>query len=250
MEPKDRILVALDVPDLESALSLVKDLHSHVGGFKVGLELQTSILASLVTGEETRAKKNLVLLRKLFRELTSMVFWDAKWSDIPNTVASAALAIQPISPTFFDVHASAGPAAIAEAVAKKGKSRVLGVTVLTSLSDDDCISIFGDNSGQAVLKFAHMLVKSGADGIICSPRELLLLKGEGLLEKLVAVTPGVRPVWASTADQKRVMTPAEAVKAGTSYLVIGRPITKPPKEIGTPVDAAKRIAEELEFWKS
>lgn len=243
MEPKNRILVALDVSDVRQAISLVDELAMEVGGFKLGLEFQTSAYVSLVTGEEERAFENLRLLRELFRKLSGLVFWDAKWNDIPNTVAGAAAAIQPLSPTFFDVHASAGPLALAAAVAKKGRSHVLGVTVLTSLDDNTCLSIFGDKPGPTVVKFTRMLINSGADGIVCSPQELLLLKEKGLLEHLSAVIPGVRSKGASVDDQKRVMTPREAVDAGASYLVIGRPITKPSD--GTPRDAARRIVEEL-----
>jgi orotidine-5'-phosphate decarboxylase len=245
MEPKNRILVALDVSDVRQAISLVDELAQEVGGFKLGLEFQTSSYTSLVTAEEEEAVENLRLLRELFRKLSGLVFWDAKWNDIPNTIAGAVAAIQPLSPTFFDVHASAGPLALAAALSKKGRSHVLGVTVLTSLDDDTCLSIFGDKPGPTVVKFAKMLINSGADGIVCSPQELLLLKERGLLEHLSAVIPGIRPQWAALGDQKRVMTPREAIIAGASYLVIGRPITKPPKEIGAPRDAARKIVEEL-----
>jgi hypothetical protein len=123
---------------------------------------------------------------------------------------------------------------------------VLGVTVLTSHGEESCISTFGEKPGPKVVQFAKMLAEVGADGIVCSPQELELLAKYPELKKLKRVVPGVRPEWAPTQDQKRPMTPGEAIKAGADFLVIGRPITQPPKEIGGPVEATQKIAEEIE----
>ena len=156
----------------------------------------------------------------------------------------ASVAISRMGVRMFNVHASAGKEAILQAVANKRNSLVLGVTVLTSIDGDECVSIFGEEPRDKVIEFATMLVDAEADGVICSPQELEALKvfDPGVL---LRVTPGVRPKWAAIGDQKRVMTPGEAIKAGADYLVIGRPITKPPPEIGGPVEAAKKIAEEI-----
>ena len=144
----------------------------------------------------------------------------------------------------FNVHASAGLEAVKAAVAQKGNSKVLGVTVLTSLKDE-CVSIFGKEPADAVVQFAFLLKDAGADGIICSPEEVTALRQHPRLDHMLLVVAGVRPLWASNDDQKRVMTPSEAICAGADYLVTGRPIRKPPAEIGTPVEAAKRIADEV-----
>ena len=231
MEAKERIIVALDVDSLEKALSLVEQLHPHVGCFKAGLELLTSEGAPKVV--------------QAIKEAGGKIFYDGKFDDIPATVAGASKAVVKLGVEMFNVHASAGRESVAKAVANKGNSRVLGVTVLTSIGSEECVSIFGDEPGPKVLQFAKMLAEVGANGIICSPQELELLGQQPELAKLLRVTPGVRPLWAAVGDQKRVMTPGEAIKAGASYLVIGRPITQPPSEIGGPVEAAKKITEEI-----
>ncbi len=205
----------------------------------------TGTLANLVTTSWGEACHDLSILRRLFSTVGNNVFWDGKWDDIPNTTQGAAKAIQPLSPLFFNVHAAAGRKAIERAVANKGHSKVLGVTVLTSIDPDECQSIFGDVPRKVVIRFAGMLLEEGADGIICSPQELTILRQQPALQELLMITPGIRPAWAAASDQKRVMTPGEAVKAGADYLVIGRPITQPPKETGSPVTAANLIAEEI-----
>lgn len=173
------------------------------------------------------------------------VFYNGKFNDIPNTVGGAARAVAKLNVAMFNVHASAGRKAIEAAVANRGSSLVLGVTVLTSIDEKECISIFGARPGRKVLQLSRMLLDTGAQGIICSPQELELLGKERALKDMLKITPGVRPIWAPANDQQRTLTPAEAIKAGATALVIGRPITNPPQEIGTPIDAARRIAEEI-----
>jgi orotidine-5'-phosphate decarboxylase len=136
------------------------------------------------------------------------------------------------------------------AAAAKGGAKLLAVTVLTSLDAAAAAEIYGDfgpkhaaGVGNLVLKFARDADAAGCDGVVCSPQEIASLRRH--VPTLALVTPGVRPVWASADDQKRVMTPGVAVKAGATYLVIGRPITKPPEKIGSPAAAAKLIAEEI-----
>lgn len=231
MQAKDRIIVALDVGNLNSARSLVENLAPYVGCFKVGLELVTAVGAPQVI--------------QFVHELGGQVFYDGKFDDIPNTVGKASKAVTDFNVRMFNVHASAGIEAMMAAVANKGQSLVLAVTVLTSLEENNAHLIFGGPSKAKVLQYARDAKLAGCDGVICSPQELELLGKQKELGGLIKVTPGVRPEWAAVGDQKRVMTPAEAINAGATALVIGRPITQPPAEIGSPVDAAKKIAEEI-----
>lgn len=232
MEIKDRIIVALDVSSLKQAGQLIAELAPYVGCFKIGLELLTA-----------EGGPNVV---HFVHEHGGQIFYDGKFCDIPNTVGNAARAVAGLGVKMFNVHASAGQKAIEAAVANRGASLLFGVSVLTSIGKmedgtDECLSIFGDVVSAKVKQFARMLANAGADGIICSPKELEVLEDFALLK----ITPGVRPKWAAAGDQKRIMTPSEAIKAGATALVIGRPITKPPAEIGTRADAAKKIAEEI-----
>lgn len=246
MEAKDRIIVALDVSDVNEGRKLVELLSPHVGLFKIGLEIFWSTVVSLLLLAEEEA----IALLKDTRAFAKAIggphaFVDGKLADIPNTVKGASLAISRLGVQFFNVHASAGIEAVKAAVFSKGNSKVLGVTVLTSIGPDECVSIFGDEPGKKILRFTASLLEAKADGIICSPQELMFLRSREECSGLLTVTPGVRPEWAAVGDQRRVMTPAEAIKVGANYLVIGRPITKPPVEIGGPVEAAKRIADEI-----
>jgi orotidine-5'-phosphate decarboxylase len=231
MEAKDRIIVALDVDNLDKAKSLVESLAPHVGCFKVGLELLTAVGAPKVVG--------------FVHSLGGQVFYDGKFDDIPNTVGGAAKAVAGLNVKMFNIHASAGVETMIAAVANKGQSLVLAVTVLTSLEENNAHLIFGSPSKAKVLQLARDAKIAGCDGIICSPQELELIGKQKELGSMLKVTPGIRPEWAVAGDQKRITTPADAIKAGATSLVIGRPITKPPTEIGTPVDAAKKITEEI-----
>lgn len=231
MEPKDRIWVALDVDSLARTTELVRALAPYVGGFKVGLELLTAAGAPQVVEH--------------VHGLGGRLFLDGKFDDIPNTVAAASRAVSRLGVHMFNVHASAGRAAVRAAVENKGDSLCLAVTVLTALTDEDSREIYGQPAVTKVLEFAHLAREAGADGIVCSPQELEALAREPALRSLAKVTPGIRPAWAAANDQKRTLTPAEALKAGATHLVIGRPITRPPTEIGSPVDAARRILKEV-----
>lgn len=232
MNAKDRIIVALDVGNLAEAMRLVKSLSPYVGCFKIGLQLIISAGAPQVVN--------------LVHNLGGKVFLDGKFDDISNTVGEAAKAAAELKVAIFNVHASAGIDSMRAAVQNKGDSKVLAVTVLTSLDDKSSEHIFGAPSKQKVLQFAFDAKEAGIDGIVCSPQELEMLSKHSELDSLSRVTPGVRPEWASANDQKRVMTPGEAILAGATALVIGRPITKPPKEVGDPTFAARRIASEIE----
>ncbi len=230
MEPKNRIIVALDGMTLGEALTLVQDLNGEVGMFKIGLELMTA-----------HGGYQCVLNLKA---RNCGVFYDGKFCDIPATVGKATAAAAAMGVDMLNVHASCGIEAMRAAVANKGNSKVLAVTVLTSIDDAECRSIFGKGVPNAVHAFADEAQRAGVDGLVCSPQDLSSLSHDRF-KSLLKVTPGVRPAWAAAGDQKRVMTPREAVEAGSDYLVIGRPITKPPKEIGSPLEAVRRIVAEI-----
>lgn len=245
VEPRDRIIVALDTKDTREALSLVKSIRGEVGGFKIGLEFITSMLVRMVSGSQAESITELNLASELFALLDGNFFWDGKWHDIPNTIKGATEAIAPLVPKYFNVHASSGFDAIRAAADKKGNSKLLVVTVLTSLVEEEANMIYGSTVTAKVTQFAHNAVAARADGLICSPQEIALIRQRTVFDHLLLVTPGVRPAWASIGDQKRVMTPGEAIKAGATALVIGRPITQPPVEVGTPLDAVRRIIDEI-----
>lgn len=217
---KSKIIIALDVDDIKKANKLIKLLWPKVKFFKIGLEL-------INTGKAQE-------LVKYINKLGGKVFYDAKLNDIPNTVAKASKVISKLGVWGFTVHASAGKEAIRAAVKNKGRSRVVGVTILTSIKDRD----FKDK----VIKLAKILKEEGVDDIVCSAQEVRILKRLGIK----IIVPGIRPNWADGGDQKKTATPKEAIDAGADYLVIGRPITKPPKEIGSSQKALARIIKEIE----
>ncbi len=235
-EAAGKIIIALDVSKLESknysVSGLMNELGDRVGCVKIGLELITAI-----GGPEAV---------KFVRSYGGDVFYDGKFADIPNTVGKASAAAIQQGVSMLNVHASCGINAMRRAVDEaEGRSLVLAVTVLTSLSEEDVWSIYHTSSEQKVFEFALDAHEAGCDGIICSPKELGILSNEPALKKMLRVTPGVRPTWAAKNDQKRVMTPAEAIASGADYVVIGRPITDPPPEIGNPTEAVVKIAEEI-----
>ncbi len=257
MEAKDRIIVALDVDSLDKALKLVEELNPYVGLFKVGLELLTSEGSPKVV--------------QTIQEAGGKIFYDGKFKDIPNTVAGAARAVTRLDVQMFNVHCLGGSAMMkaaqqaAEEISKtQGTScpLILGVTILTSLDygdlvelgiydelniadPEELVQVKRDRIERLAIKhLAWLAQENGLAGAISSPQEIRAIRNYCQPEFLV-VTPGVRPKWAAVGDQKRVMTPGEAIKAGVDYLVIGRPITKPPEEISSPVEAAKLIAEEI-----
>ena len=232
VKPKDRIIVALDVSTIHEAEMLVEALAPHVGCFKVGLQLITSVGAPQVV--------------RMIHDRGGRVFLDGKFNDIPNTLGEAATAASLLAVAMFNVHASSGIEGMQAVVKNKGLSEALAVTVLTSFEENNAHLVFGAPSKAKVIQFARDAKLAGMDGLICSPQELPILCKQKELEGFRFVTPGVRPSWAEVGDQKRIMTPTDAIIAGATMLVIGRPITKPPQSIGTPIDAAKCIAVEIE----
>lgn len=224
------VYVALDTPDLGRALEIASAVTPHVGGLKVGLEF--------ISAQGPEGISRIV-------SLGLPVFADVKFHDIPNTVAGAAKAIGETGIDIFNVHASGGAAMMRAALDAASKfqprPKVIAVTVLTSLSDDDLASV-GQSvpAGGQVTRLAKLAKMSGLDGVVCSPQEIRLVR-EACGPDFLIVTPGVRPAGADLADQRRVMTPVEAVSAGADILVIGRPITG----AKDPAQAAKAIATEI-----
>ena len=233
-DPRRRIFVGLDTPDLARAAGLSRALAGLVGGIKLGKEFFTAQgpdgVRAVAGGEP--------------------LFLDLKFHDIPNTVAGAVRAAVRLRPAIVNLHAAGGTAmmqAAAEAAREAAEDieaprpLVLGVTVLTSLDDDDLAAVgqVGPVSDQ-VVRLARLAQASGLDGVVCSAREIAALR-RACGPDFTLLVPGIRPDWSTKGDQKRVMTPAEALDAGADYLVIGRPITA----AGDPAAAAQRIVEEL-----
>ena len=232
MPSANPVFVALDTTDLDYARQLAERLRGHVGGLKLGLEFFSAHGAGGV---------------RAFQDLGLPIFLDLKYHDIPNTVAGAARAAASLGVDIINVHAAGGPAmmkAALEAVRGTGtKTKVIAVTVLTSLSDSDLAAIGQTPSaGQQVLRLAQLAKSCGLDGVVCSAHEIAPLRA-ALGPDFMLVVPGIRPAGSDLNDQSRVMTPAEAHKAGADILVIGRPITAAPD----PVKAARDIAQSLGF---
>lgn len=236
-----RIMVALDVDELEQAKELAEELKGLGVTFKIGNQLGTyeGWKAAVAFAHSYGAK----------------VFCDTKFKDIPATVEKSAKAITRRQPDFFNVMADNSLEALAAAVkgvdaavAEYGVTRpvVLGVTVLTSINENESHEIYGAPPAAKVLQFAKNAAAAGLDGVVCSAKEAKILRGDPATKDLLLVTPGIRPRWAAPDDQSRVITPAEAVQSGADYMVIGRPITQPPSQIGSPRQAALRIIKELE----
>ena len=224
------IIVALDFPDMASALGLVEQLEPGRCRLKVGKELFTRSGPAVVEKLAARGFD---------------VFLDLKFHDIPNTVAAAVRAAADLGVWMVNVHAFGGRAmltAAREALAGAGRRPLLiGVTVLTSM-DASALHEIGIAGGpqEQVSRLAALAQDCGLDGVVCSPREVEMLR-QTRGSQFVLVTPGVRPAGSDTGDQKRVMTPQEAVRAGSDYLVIGRPITQAPD----PMAALAAIEHEL-----
>lgn len=225
-----KVIVALDYASREDALALVSRLNPQLCRLKVGLELYGSAGPDLV------------------RELVGLgygVFLDLKFHDIPHTVAMACKAAARLGVWMLNVHACGGPVmlqAAREALAEcDHRPKLIAVTVLTSMDEAQLHSVgVGSEVAEQVVSLASLAAQSGLDGVVCSARESARLKahfGNGFL----CVTPGIRPQGSATDDQKRVMTPAQALAAGSDYLVIGRPITR----AADPLGALQAIQEEL-----
>lgn len=232
-EPTSRLIVALDVPTLSEAADLARRLAPHLAGVKIG--------SQLFTAEGPRAVHAM-------HDLGLRVFLDLKFHDIPNTVGGAVAAATSLGVWMLNVHASGGPAMMAAAATGAGgRTLVLGVTVLTSLEEKDLQATLGTvrTLRDHVLHLAREAKAAGLDGVVASPHEIADIRqacGPGFL----IVTPGVRPAGAERGDQRRVMTPGEAIRAGADYVVVGRPILA----AKDPVEAAQRITEECRLGRA
>jgi orotidine-5'-phosphate decarboxylase len=234
--------VAVDVDHPDKAIKLVTELGSKVGSFKIGLELITALLASILVGDEATAIANALRVREFFQLLGKQFFWDGKFNDIPNTIGAVAKVVgQTIKVGMFNVHASSGIKGMMAAVANRGESQVLAVTVLTSHEENNAFLDYGAPSKAKVLQYASNAKLAGCDGVVCSPQELVLLDDQPELVGLRKVTPGIRSPDDPPDDQKRTLSPYEAILAGADSLVIGRPITK----ATSPIEAVEKIAAEI-----
>ena len=234
---KNKIILPLDVDSAKKAVELVEILKDDVGAFKVGLELVNSA--------------GLTIFDKIREAGAEKIFYDCKFHDIPNTVAGASRAAAKLGVWMFNVHCSGGfemmkraKEAAIETSEQLGVTPpvVIGVTVLTSIDQlilSDELKVTGSLTNQ-VVHFAMMAQEAGLDGVVASPHEIELIRAACGADFLI-VTPGVRPAGGEIGDQKRVMTPKEAVERGADYLVIGRPIIK----AEDPKTAAKAIAAEI-----
>jgi len=223
----DKIIVALDVPSKKDALGLVEQLRGQISFFKIGLQLYTAEGPEIVRAVLSTGAK---------------VWLDLKLYDIPNTVARAVESAGALGVQMLTIHLSGGAEMIHAATrARKGSMSILGVTVLTSSTDETLREIgISSRAEDQVLRLARLGVETGIDGVVASPHEIKRLRAE-FGDKIIIAVQGIRPTWAKTDDQKRFMTPREALAAGTDYIGIGRPITKDPN----PCEAVERILEEL-----
>lgn len=226
------IFCALDVPGVDEALSLGRRIAPHVGGLKLGLEFFCAV------GPEG--------IRRVAEAAGLPIFLDLKFHDIPNTVAGAVRSVMALKPAILTVHATGGRAmleaagnAAREEAARLGcePPKVVAVTVLTSMDAGDLNAVgVAASPADQVARLADLVRASGLDGTVCSPREVAAVKAAW--PEAFTVVPGIRPTGSAVGDQKRVMGPQEALEAGASVLVIGRPIT----EAADPAAAAEAIA--------
>ncbi len=236
MNVKDKLIVALDVPTAREASKLVAALRGAVGMFKVGFQLFTA------AGPDT--------VREIVKSGES-VFLDLKFHDIPHTVASAGVAAMRLGVSIFNLHAAGGcemmrqtVAAVSEAAAAEGRTRpaIIAVTVLTSANAATLseVGICAELESQ-VVALTKLSETCGMDGVVASAREIEVVRAAVPRRNFLVVTPGIRPVNAGIHDQKRTMTPGEAMVAGADYLVVGRPITS----AKDPARAAEDIVAEM-----
>ena len=235
-EVRNRLIFALDVDDFSAAESWVEKLHENVGVFKVGKQLFTRCGPDVV---------------KMIQAHGGEVFLDLKYHDIPNTVAKAAIEACKLGVKIFNVHALGGAEMMRKTVeevdvycASAGINRpiMLAVTILTSSTEETLRAVGIDRSvAEMVPRLARLAKDAGFDGVVASPKEVTLIRA-ACGDDFAIVTPGVRPTFATLDDQKRVTTPTDAITAGATALVIGRPISA----ASDPLEAAGKILTEIE----
>ena len=230
---KAPIVLAVDTPELATAIEWVKATQDYVSVYKLGLEFFLTFGSDGV---------------KAIRDVTDAdIFLDLKLHDIPHTVSGAAKAVSHLAPRYLTVHASGGPAMIKAAVEASPKTRVTGVTILTSLSEEDVAHIgFRNNALDSAVALAKIAVAAGAGAIVCSPLEIAAIRA-AVGPTPIIITPGVRPADSAVADdQMRTMTPKAAISTGANLVVIGRPITQSWSAGAAAMrDRAAHIASEL-----
>ena len=235
-EARKRLIFALDVDDFSAAQNWVEKLHENVGLFKVGKQLFTRCGPEVV---------------KMVQDHGGEVFLDLKYHDIPNTVAKAAVEACKLGVKIFNVHALGGGEMMRKTVAEvdsycaaTGSKRpmLLAVTILTSSTEETLRGVGIDRPvAEMVTRLAQLTKTAGFDGVVASPQEAALIRA-ACGDNFAIVTPGVRPAFSTMDDQKRVTTPAEAIAAGATALVVGRPISA----ATDPLDAAGKILDEIE----
>ena len=223
----DKIIVALDVATKQQALELVEQLRDEISFFKIGLQLYTAEGPEIVRAVLSTGAK---------------VWLDLKLHDIPNTVARAVESACNLGVHMLTIHLSGGSEMVrAATAARTNKMLILGVTVLTSATEEMLHEIgIADKVHDQVLRLAKLGVEAGIDGVVASPHEIKALRA-AFGHKIKIVVQGIRPTWAEPGDQKRFMTPREALEAGADYIGIGRPITTHPH----PSEAVAKILAEL-----
>jgi orotidine-5'-phosphate decarboxylase len=236
MSDMDKLIVALDLANLDDASKIVKKIAPLVKIFKIGKELFTSAGPKAV--EMVHAHK-------------CRVFLDLKFHDIPNTVSAACESAARLGVFMLNVHSLGGKTMMMNAVQAVHKvaaekkvppTKVLGVTVLTSLTDRDLREVGISNKVQKEVKeLATLSKRCGLDGVVASGQEVKMIRKTAGKDFLI-VTPGVRPTWAAHGDQKRIVTPKEAIESGADFIVVGRPITQHPQ----PLAAVEKILKEIE----
>lgn len=229
LTPQERIIVAADVPDLPAFTKLIDALSGQCQIVKVGLELITAVGGPLVVSVAHNAGLK--------------VMYDGKFHDIPATMAQASHQVAEMGVQMFTIHASCGPEGIKASAQQAGSSEVIGVTVLTSLDEEESRHVYHIGPDMKVLNFVQDLMHCDVTSVVCSPKEIELLRKRIPDDKLQLITPGIRPAWADTNDQKRVMTPTDALRAGVDRMVIGRPITQ---YAGGPAEGWKRVLDEVQ----
>lgn len=210
---KAPIVLAVDTPDLQTAIEWVRATQEHISVFKLGLEFFLTFGADGV--------------KAIQDETDSDIFLDLKLHDIPHTVSGAAKAVSQLKPKFLTVHASGGRAMVRAAAEAMPDTYITGVTILTSMSEADVIEVgFKSSALDSAVSLAKVAIAGGARAIVCSPLEIAAVRAAVGAEPLI-ITPGVRPLdMAGSDDQQRTMTPEAAIQSGASLVVIGRPITQ------------------------
>ncbi len=229
MQAHDRLVVAADLSDRDEILRLVDDLRGAVGVFKIGLQ------AFIANGPA------------LVREIVSSgekVFLDLNIHDIPNTAEHAVAEADALGASIATVHASGGDAMLR--ACSRTKALVLGVTVLTSLDDAEVSRIgFNGSAMESAVRLARLSKSAGLRGVVASPHEISAIR-EACGEGFVILTPGIRPAGEAAGDQRRTMTPRDAISAGADYIVVGRPITNAKSRR----EAALRIVDEMSLVRA